>query len=1038
MRAAALRCCDAFNTSGSFVHLLSACATALASEGHFLRNDILHWLADHCGSQRVAPSEYARLLKPVASALQDRNADVRREALRLVGELGSVVGAEVLRKQASDAGVLASIKSALGDASVSNAASVASRHASGGVPIERTQTQEKMQIQEKSQEKNLNQMQGHKTGHSIGAGAKAAGAAASEANNFPLLMERGKDERCLLSGLSMDQPLRELLERLQECMSSCFAPSILQSLFAHETKDVAFGLKELDAAFGTCTPQSDQSRAVLHCAPLLLAYVAARVLEGLPSIVCRALEALESLFSVLESEKARLQDADANLLLPQLVVRLGDSREVVRQHVQRVLLRVGRVYPLSKTVPHLIEGMDGRHAPRVKTECLEALIAPLERLDRASLSAAKVVPSVVALFSEKDPAIRSAAMRACAACIVLWGPDAQTHVVLNAREMAALEEIVKKRRNGNKKDESALKVECKGDSKDNMNMEAKIKGKSMDGRSIVGKSMDGKSIASTSKHDAKNKTAIAEFKKCEFSLDLDEQKLPTLSTVNAACIARPATPPEPRVSMASSSHPHGYSAVSMIALVRSPDPVQCHQALQKIDVLLHSGSTALVTHANDVVMSAVHQMRAVFDGDNKALYGCMTLLKKIIVLLITLFQNAHYSEAVSRERIRNTMDELLLLLSREEALREMADGPSVVKLANVLVLRILANCEKGALFSALIGMLASGSQTSSVDGLGGRSGRAAFQLRHTELVMKSLWKMTRGLSNDDLCNALFVKDLLLDVHLFFQTVPPYEWKRRAAAQLPLGDLPLKTIKAVLHRVVEVQGENALVMMELVEAPDSSFVSSYLTMMVESSQTGKSSCLEAGGAALEAGGNGLSVCSLAGSSAQASRMDNATTPQTAGKNGGEEQQQQDFSTDEEANVMLSGIFAMIRDQPESQRGLVALYDFRKRYPSREGAVRKMMEAAGDFFLGYINRGLRYIADERMDSSAQSQESNEETLLFSHKSMTGSPIEVYKAKLSSLQKRYAAQLEPAWGAGDSPETFGDAPGSAANRTQVCLCF
>jgi len=39
--------------------------------------------------------------------------------------------------------------------------------------------------------------------------------------------------------------------------------------------------------------------------------------------------------------------------------------------------------------------------------------------------------------------------------------------------------------------------------------------------------------------------------------------------------------------------------------------------------------------------------------------------------------------------------------------------------------------------------------------------------------------------------------------------PPQEWKRRVAANVPLGEMPLRTVKTILHELVTVRGAETL-------------------------------------------------------------------------------------------------------------------------------------------------------------------------------------------------------------------------------------
>lgn len=110
------------------------------------------------------------------------------------------------------------------------------------------------------------------------------------------------------------------------------------------------------------------------------------------------------------------------------------------------------------------------------------------------------------------------------------------------------------------------------------------------------------------------------------------------------------------------------------------------------------------------------------------------------------------------------------------------------------------------------------------------------RVKYAELVMKCLWKLTKSLKQTLEQGSLDVPDLLGELHKFFMASPPNEWKRRAADKLPLGDMPLRTVKTILHELCV--GVGAGIMQHLTNSsivdPGKSIVGSYLTMMLQSS------------------------------------------------------------------------------------------------------------------------------------------------------------------------------------------------------------
>jgi len=69
---------------------------------------------------------------------------------------------------------------------------------------------------------------------------------------------------------------------------------------------------------------------------------------------------------------------------------------------------------------------------------------------------------------------------------------------------------------------------------------------------------------------------------------------------------------------------------------------------------------------------------------------------------------------------------------------------------------------------------------------------------------------------------------------FLLVCPPSEWKRRVADDVPLKDVPLKTIKTILHELIEVQGEDVLKHLEAIPNRQASHVYNILQKMLEKS------------------------------------------------------------------------------------------------------------------------------------------------------------------------------------------------------------
>lgn len=70
-----------------------------------------------------------------------------------------------------------------------------------------------------------------------------------------------------------------------------------------------------------------------------------------------------------------------------------------------------------------------------------------------------------------------------------------------------------------------------------------------------------------------------------------------------------------------------------------------------------------------------------------------------------------------------------------------------------------------------------------------------------ELVLKCIWKLARNIPAD------LDKELLDPIEVFpaiehsLQSIPPNDWRARAANKVPCGDMPLRTIKVIIQHIV---------------------------------------------------------------------------------------------------------------------------------------------------------------------------------------------------------------------------------------------
>lgn len=97
----------------------------------------------------------------------------------------------------------------------------------------------------------------------------------------------------------------------------------------------------------------------------------------------------------------------------------------------------------------------------------------------------------------------------------------------------------------------------------------------------------------------------------------------------------------------------------------------------------------------------------------------------------------------------------------------------------------------------------------------------------TSLPSQCLWKVSKTVKESLENRNLLAPRLLSDINQFLVTIPPAEWRRRATDNIPLADMPLRTVKTILQQVVSVLKGKVFDELGEVDQAENSFVYQYL-------------------------------------------------------------------------------------------------------------------------------------------------------------------------------------------------------------------
>lgn len=105
-----------------------------------------------------------------------------------------------------------------------------------------------------------------------------------------------------------------------------------------------------------------------------------------------------------------MREEESSIFLSVVVEKSGHNLPAVRDKFRRIMRAMCGVYPVSKVVGFLAAGLASKNT-RSRAECLEELGSVIERhgLDVCERGT-RVLPSIVPLCAERDPALRKTAL----------------------------------------------------------------------------------------------------------------------------------------------------------------------------------------------------------------------------------------------------------------------------------------------------------------------------------------------------------------------------------------------------------------------------------------------------------------------------------------------------------------------------------------------------------------------------------------------------------------------------------------------------
>ncbi|XP_012994294.2 cytoskeleton-associated protein 5 isoform X2 [Esox lucius] len=924
----------------------------LKRENPFLRQEVLGWLAEKLPTMRTVPSDLSLCLPYLYACLEDRNGDVRKKAQDALPTFMMHLGYEKMLKAtaklkpASKEPVSALLEKARavmpakpapppgkagGAKSVSGGASAAKSAPSKAKPKPVIDDYEDDEPEPEAKTKKVVKPGAPKKGV-LGKKAPAPKANAKDEEDRSgvifILVPNGKEQRIKEEkGLKVlkwnfQTPRDEYVDQLKTQMSTCFAKWLQDELF-HAT-DFQRQVK----AIGIMGDRlEDELEGTISCLDLILKWFTLRFFETNSTVLMKVLEYLKLLFPMLSRENYHLNEYEASSFIPYLILKVGESKDVVRKDVRAILTMLCKVYPASKVFVFLMDGTKSKNSKQ-RAECLEELGCLIENygMNVCQPTPAKSLKEIAVHIGDRDNSVRNAALNTVVAVYNVCGDQVYKLIGnLSEKEMSMLEERVK--RSAKKTPaaapapirQAAERERSQREHPSNPNATFMRKPSQQPQEEVPNKL---KIMYRTYRIQARTQNTEREHSHPsipkEFQLDLDMiendhtrvSELPDLVQHRLDELLEPIMMPEPKIRSVSPHfddlHNSTASTINfVISQVASGDMNTSIQALAQIDEVLRQEdkAEAMSGHIDQFLIATFMQLRLIYNthmADDRLdkkdifkLYSC------IIGNMLSLFN----MESLAREASMGVLKDLmhgLITLMLDARVEDIEDGQQLIRSVNLLVVKVLEKSDQTNILSALLVLLQDSLTTSS--------GSPMF----SELVMKCLWRMIRFLP--ETINSINLDRILLDVHNFMKVFPKEKLKQLKS------DVPHRTMKTLLHTLCKLTGSKILDHLSMIENRNDSELEAHLRRIFKHSNF-----------------PGI-------------KSDRGT-----------EKGQDDRMSKAKVSDILSEIFKKIGSKENTKEGLTELYEYKQKYSDAD--LEPFLRNTSQFFQSYVERGLRVIESER---------------------------------------------------------------------------
>ncbi|CAG5116856.1 unnamed protein product, partial [Candidula unifasciata] len=924
LREKVIACLNVWLQHSSLLPLVESEALfdALKMESPFLKAELLGWLAVILPPHKQLPPELRSVIPSVLACLEDRNADVRKRATdalvplmihtgydAFLKELGKCKPATkdqiqpVLEKARSELPAKpAKVQKATSAPSAAPAASSKKVVPKSAPVASRTEEPEDDEpAPERSAAKSDSKS---KVVKGKGKPAPAATKKKDDEDFGPIMNmsvtkdQRVKEEKAMkVLKWNFIELRGEFIDQLKGQMEKNFNRAIMVDLFHADFKNHIKAIEQLIKCLET------QERETLNNLDLLLKWMTIRFFDTNPSMLNKALDYIQQLFSLLASLDYHLSDLEAGSFVPYLLMKSGDPKDNVRRDVRNIMKQMCKVYPSNKMFSFVIDGLKCKVAKQ-RAELLEELGCLIESygMNVCQPSPAHALKIIAGQIGDRDNGVRNAALNTLVVAYSILGESVYKYVgTLNDKDQSLLDERIKRAiKNKEMKPKEALQPQPQPQQRPKT------------------APAGGLSKAASQPNMSAGHGHLPLMKKTyQLDIDLDdnwEPVVPSLIELDLEALMAPVTKPKIMARPASpnvSSKLIGSADVSasigtVVSQISDVSINTSIKALAQIDEVLKDEKKAdiMANHIDNLLVVITMQCKLgigkhlmdpqVENGEVIRLYRCL------LSTLISIFDRTSMGKKASTNILKDLMHSLLIVLL-DTQIEQLEEGPQIIRTVNVTVVKIINKSDPTNITCAIISLMRECLQSETCSN------------KFLDLVIKCLWKIL-NLVPDNI-NDLNCDRVLYEAHLFFQQFPTSSWKSR-----PNLDMPIRTIKTLLHNLTKLKGHKILSHTGLIGASENSEVEAYLhTVLAKSSYKQEDGSTE--------------------------RIKSASKVKRVSK----------------THELLTEIFKKIGNKENTREGLNDLFDFKRKYP--EADVDPFLKKTSPHFQKYINNMLSEIEEER---------------------------------------------------------------------------